>query len=198
MMFLNQLWKEGFMPGIFMMNDRNVVDVRNSLVNAFLDVHKTRDYALVLWLDDDQLIDYNLFLRLLNHYEKSDDIQILSGRYLKYSDRDLEKKTVCAFFRDSNEYKPVPLESQKIVEVDACGFGMLFVDPDVHVRMQELHGNSQFMMEEWDGTTYTEDILWCERIKEDGKRIFLDNSIKIGHGGGKCNDRSALTPGPSP
>lgn len=185
MMLLNRLWKEGFVPGVFMVNADNVVDARNSLVNTMLKAHLRVDYSLVLWLGDDLLVDYNMFLRLLNHFEMNEDIGILSARYLQFSAQDPEKGNVCAFYRDVNDYVPVPLELEKIVEVDACGFGTLFVDPKIHMRMHELYGPSQFMMEEWDGVIYGEDIIWCERIKEDGKKIYLDNSVKIGHAGGK-------------
>lgn len=131
----------------------------------------------IFMVDDDMICPDDLFLRLYRHHEIAD--------------------IVCPLAFTRNEpYKPVLYAAiegydavnrsdyfinnvimnypkNKLVEVDACGFGAALLKTGYLKKMSAPY----FMSSEGTG----EDILHCYKAKKVGARVFMDTTFNIGH-----------------
>lgn len=138
-------------------------------------IEKEMDY--IFFVDDDMICPDDLFQRLYRHHEIAD--------------------VVCPLAFTRNEpYKPVMYASvegwdpvnrtdyflnnvvmnypkNKLVEVDACGFGAALVKTSILHKISPPY----FMCSEGTG----EDILFCYKVKKAGGRVFMDTTFNIGH-----------------
>ena len=138
-------------------------------------LEKEMDY--IFFVDDDMICPDDLFLKLYRHHEKAD--------------------VVCPLAFTRNEpYKPVMYASiegydpvakmdyfinnnimnypkNKLVEVDACGFGAALVKTEILKKIEPPY----FMCSEGTG----EDILFCYKVRKAGGRVFMDTTFNIGH-----------------
>lgn len=129
----------------------------------------------IFFVDDDMICPDDLFLRLYRH----------------------DKDVVCPLaFTRNPPYNPVMYASiegwdevnrssyfinnvvrnyprNKLVEVDACGFGACLMKTWMLKKIEPPY----FMSSEGTG----EDILFCYKSKKVGARVFMDTSINIGH-----------------
>jgi hypothetical protein len=131
----------------------------------------------ILFVDDDMICPDNLFLKLYKHRGIAD--------------------VVCPLAFTRNEpYKPVIYASvegydavnksdyfinnvvmkyprNKLVEVDACGFGAALIKVDILRKIEPPY----FMCSSGTG----EDILFCYKVRKAGGRVFMDTTFNIGH-----------------
>jgi len=138
-------------------------------------IEKNMDY--LFFIDDDMICPDDLFLRLYRHHNVAD--------------------VVCPLAFTRNEpYKPVMYASiegydpvnrsdyfinnvimnypkNKLVEVDACGFGAALIKVDIIRKITPPY----FMCSEGTG----EDILFCYKVRKAGGRVFMDTTFNIGH-----------------
>lgn len=138
-------------------------------------LEKEMDY--IFFVDDDMIVPDDLFLRLYRHHKIAD--------------------VVCPLAFTRNEpYKPVMYASvegydavnradyfinnvvmnypkNKLVEVDACGFGAALVKTSILKKITPPY----FMCSEGTG----EDILFCYKVRKSGGRVFMDTTFNIGH-----------------
>lgn len=131
----------------------------------------------IFFVDDDMICPDDLFLKLYRHRNVAD--------------------VVCPLAFTRNEpYKPVMYASvegydavnksdyfinnvvmnyprNKLVEVDACGFGAALVKVSILKKISPPY----FMCSSGTG----EDILFCYKVRKVGGRVFMDTTFNIGH-----------------
>lgn len=131
----------------------------------------------IFFVDDDMICPDDMFLRLYRHHEVADVVCPLA-------------------FTRNPPYKPVmyasiegwdPVERSdyfinnvvmnyprnKLVEVDACGFGAALVKTSILKKIAPPY----FMCSSGTG----EDILFCYKVRKVGGRVFMDTTFNIGH-----------------
>lgn len=201
-----RLYKVGFDPSFFFIDQTNVAISRNKLAKFFVESHRSEHgpFSVAFCLDSDHTFLFDDFMNLLFHYDsvnKSDGVKILSARYIT---RDVNNPKVCAFmkheFKPENPehkpyfaYKAVMPDTKGIVEVDGVGFGFIMVAPEVFEKMYEVYGEHQFLFRavgpKEGGGIIGEDLDWCDKAQEQGYKIYLDNDVSIGHYGGIIDDK---------
>jgi len=145
----------------------SVADARNSLVQqAQMDGAKW-----LLMCDTDQVYPANTLTRLLSHGKHVCGVSV-HRRWPPY-DR--------IFYRgELGKYQNVPDEesfSGNLIEVDATGTGCLLFDMAIFDDIEQ----PWFKFEVREGKTVGEDIYFCSKAREAGKRIYVDTSIEVGH-----------------
>jgi hypothetical protein len=111
----------------------------------------------------------------------SDDVHVLAARALI---KNMEAPGVCAYVRGKNgSYCSISPNLTNIQEVDAVGLGFCLVSPKLMEDMYAKHGKRQFMFT-WEGDgVLGEDFYWCNLVRELGHKVYVDNTVTVGHYG---------------
>jgi len=181
--FMLSLCQHGFKPTLAVVDFTYIVFARNILTEAFVEEQNHRrinnkpKISLALWLDSDHVFSFRDFEKLLESYD-NEKADAMSARYLV---RQNDEKVVCAYERlPEGDYTPISLLSSGVREVDASGLGFFLVNADALEEAYIKHGRDLFSTKNRTG----EDMIFCESLKEMGKRILVNNDVKIGHEGG--------------
>lgn len=131
----------------------------------------------ILFLDDDMILPNDLFLRLYRHRNVADVVCPLAFTrnepynpviYASVEGYDAVNRSDYFVNRYVMNYP-----KNKLVEVDACGFGAALIKVDILKKITPPY----FMCSEGTG----EDILFCYKVKKAGGRVFMDTTFNIGH-----------------
>lgn len=140
-----------------------------------------RDCDYLFMIDDDMISPDDLFERLYRH---NVDVVAPLAFTRNYPHNPVLYSTLEGF--DPVNQKPYfsntvikKYPKDKLVEVDAVGFGAVLIKMEVVRKMSEPY----FMSTNATG----EDILFCYNAKKAGARIFMDTSTKLGHLGAPLN-----------
>lgn len=189
--FITELFNCGFKVGVLMTDHTTAVAARNEIAKqAYHRGIKGDAASIFVWIDSDHTFTFSDFMNLLRHYDDNPEIKILSARNLT---KNLENPRICAYTELVNiqNYRTVEPSLKRVQKVDAVGFGFVMVDPEVIIKMYEVYGRKQFMIEFSDLTKTgikSEDVAWCELAREQGFKIWLDNSVTPGHYGCVISD----------
>lgn len=148
---------------------RGIDHIRNQLVDAA----KKYDCTHILFLDVDHRHNPDTIVKLISHNK-----QIVSG--LSY--RRVPPFEVCAFNGQINAYKEiVDWEDGSLIEVDSVGAACLLIDMEVFNNIEKPY----FMfMENPDPNSkfgIGEDVVFCNRVKQAGYKIYVDTSCTNKH-----------------
>lgn len=183
--FISNLYKHGHEVAEVMVDQCNVVAARNKLATAAYEIEKEEGADLYVWIDSDHTFRYENFMELVYHFHMcGDEAKILSARNFT---KDLSNPQVCAYTKKGTAYEPIPANLENIQEVDAVGFGFIIIAPEVITKMYETHGSRQFMVKftEHESTdVVSEDLYWCDLVRNLGYKILVDNLVTPGHYGG--------------
>jgi hypothetical protein len=172
--------------------ERQVVDwARNNLAEAGKETYmpewsgKKEKFTHLLWLDDDHVFYPNLACKLAAHLCSS-DVDMVGALYVNRYNPDEGGDCFCVAYvkdpeKDYDESKPedrfshypIVLPEPGLIEVDAIGFGAVLMKRDVLDRVPQ-----PWFTLDWRGG---EDITFCKRAKEQGIKICLDASTRMGH-----------------
>ena len=72
-------------------------------------------------------------------------------------------------------YTDYPQDS--LFEVEGCGFGAVMMTKDLIKDVWDAYHQPPFMPLEWCG----EDMAFCYKVRQLGRKIWCDSSIKVGH-----------------
>jgi len=131
----------------------------------------------IFFVDDDMICPDDLFLKLYRHHEVADVVCPLAFTrnppykpvlYAAIEGYDSISKTD---YFINNWIMNYP--KNKLVEVDACGFGAALIKTDILRKIEPPY----FMCSEGTG----EDILFCYKVKKAKGRVFMDTTFNIGH-----------------
>lgn len=146
---------------------------RNRLVATMLDL----DAEHILFVDDDHVFSPWLAQRLLTHRQP-----IVGGLYMK---RVFPFSPVAYGERDSDgRYLPLLLTDHDdgLVEVVALGTGAMMIHRDVLLKVGGENG-PWFSYGVNDTEMVSEDLVFCERARDSGYRIYVDlgKHARVGH-----------------
>lgn len=156
-----------------------VYDSRNGLARKAI----LEGFDRVLWLDSDMKFDPDLFRRLSDDLDEGRDF--VSGLYFtrKPPQKPVVFKKAGYEQFGENGLKPIaepyydyPKES--VFEVAAAGFGGAMMNVSLLKDVEEKYGLpfSPIM-------GFGEDISFCMRVQELGKKMWCDSRVKMGHVG---------------
>lgn len=154
-----------------------IYDARNGLANQAID----GGFDRVLWLDSDMMFQPDYLQRLSADID--DGMDMVCGLYttrrtpikpaifseigLKMNDDGTAKPIAKHFF----DY---PKDS--VFEIAACGFGGVMVKTSLLKEVKDKYGLPFSPI-----LGFGEDISFCMRVKELGKKMFCDSRAKMGH-----------------
>ena len=72
-------------------------------------------------------------------------------------------------------YTDYPKDS--LFEVEGCGFGAVMMTKELIKDVWDYYGQPPFSPLEWCG----EDMAFCYKVRQMGRKIWCDSSIKVGH-----------------
>ena len=157
-----------------------VYDSRNSLARRAI----LEGFDRVLWLDSDMKLPPDLLMKLSADLDEGRDM--VSGLYV--SRKPPIKPVIYSaigydHIEGSMEVKPYakqyydyPLDS--IFEVEACGFGAVLMNTSLLEEVEKKFGLPFAPI-----MGFGEDLSFCLRVKELGKKIYCDSTVKVGHVG---------------
>ena len=172
--FTTARFPEGTELGLVMRVGTYVHSARNDLLQEAL--RQEVDY--VLWLDSDMRFPPDTLLRLLSH-------RIRGVVGANYSTKDYPGRFV-AIKEVTKPGSPGKVlhtmdDSEGTEEVEALGFGCVLMDMEVIRPLFDPEDPDfhPFFFEwvEGMGTQYGEDVLFCNRLREEGVRIFVDHDL---------------------
>ena len=148
---------------------------------------KKIDY--ILWIDSDHRFMPEDIYTLIQHL-KDHDLDSLSATYFTKSLPTgacaLEIKDRLADGRP-NKYKLlVDFTTGRLYEMDAVGFGMFLMKPEILEEVYAKFGKCPFTFETRGPNNdhiIGEDISFCEKMKDIGYEVWLDTGVLIGHMG---------------
>ena len=158
-----------------------VYDARNTLARKAI----VEKFDRVLWLDSDMVFDPDFMERLNADLDEGRDV--ISGLYFT---RKLPLKPVifneCGYYRRNEETREViptaktyyDYPKDSIFEVAACGFGGVLMNTSLLAEVEAKYGLPFAPI-----VGFGEDISFCLRVTELGKKIYCDSRAKMGHVG---------------
>ena len=167
----------------------NIYYVRNMCLGADISRGKDQkpfnnqvDYDYIMWIDSDIVFTPQQFQKLLDH--KKD---IVSGIYLMGDGRHLAtcKKWDEEYFKKHCHFKFLTFEDVKgkegLIEVSYTGMGFMLIKKGVFESI-EYPWFSPIVKKIGNIVDFTmEDVAFCLNAKENGFKIFVDQTVIVGH-----------------
>ncbi len=133
--------------------------VRTKLIEEF---NKT-DFTHLCFIDSDQTFSRDYIFKLLQH-----DKDIIT---IPTKCRDNQTYNLYSFNSVINGYEGYKALPDGLIEVEACGFGLILIKRDVLQYIPRIDL----------GYNKSEDIWFCEKARSLNYKIFADCSMKLGH-----------------
>jgi len=147
----------------------NSVVQRNEIIKSFL--NSPAKFSHLFFMDSDMSFPQNALLKLLLR-----DKDVVCGIYLKK----IEPFSVCA--KPLNNSETLIADTSGLIEVDAAATGCMLVSRGaVNSVVEHELNNSVFAYDEIDGEFVTEDYVFCNKLKSQGYKIFIDTEVLCGH-----------------
>ena len=160
---------------------------RNILFKKAFDHMKTEDFTHLLLLDSDHVFEPESVLQLIGLYHqfKSD---ILGAGYLT------KQEPVNLVALKATEYSTLDptlpirykmlthIEMNKVYEVDAIGFGMVVMRPEILKSMIEHYKTGELCEFPYrEGIVIGEDVSFCQKAKKMGYKVEVTTAFILGH-----------------
>lgn len=171
--FHQQLVEDGHSCKFVFVNGFNAVKARRLLIEHCIKTEEEYDY--VLWLDSDHVYKKEHLYDLIDRMKK-ENLDMLSATYkLHGSSETVHGITENNIFR---HFKDEELK-EEVIDCDVVGFGFMVMTHDFVRKLYERFGDQLFV---FDATkNMTEDVKFCNAVKEVGKRVCFDPKVKVGH-----------------
>jgi hypothetical protein len=142
---------------------------RNQIVDI---VQQHGGFTHLLFMDTDMTFPQDTIRKLVLH-----DKDVVSGlyfeRYAPY--RPMVRK------RLDDGYSLADFTQAPLIEVDALGAGCMLIKMDVFDKLEKPYFEYRLTKSGVKETFLSEDIVFCERVREAGIKIFCDTTIRCGH-----------------
>ena len=165
-----------------------VYDSRNGLARRAI----VEGFDRVLWLDSDMEFQPDLFQRLSDDLDEGRDIvsalcttrkyPIKPCVYEKCGYEQMDEKQVKPIARAYNNY---PKDS--VFECEAVGLAAVMMNTSLLKEVEAKYGLPFAPM-----LGFGEDLSFCLRVKDLGKKIWCDSRVKVGHIGYKTYGESDI------
>lgn len=165
-------WMHGLKIYQMGITERMVVDwARNDLARtaiSHINEYTGGKFTHLLWLDDDHVFNPDMAVRLASH-----NVDMVSAMYFGRTSPFLPVVYVKDNDPDPYKHYPLIIAPKTMFEVDAVGFGAMFMKANVFERVPEP----------WFTIDYRagEDIAFCVKAKEHGVKIYCDGAYRMGH-----------------
>lgn len=149
----------------------HIEDLRNNLVEQALELGCTHG----IQMDVDQVYHPKTITRLLSH-----KLAVVGARvHRRYPPFDSLMLKKVEIDEQTNGYESIDdWEEGELVEVDATGGGCLMFDMNVFRKIPYPWFE---VKKQKGGEVVGEDILFCQKLKAAGYKIFVDSSLECGH-----------------
>lgn len=176
---------------MYYLNKEYIVDmqfVENTLIGMARDLLfekalvnlANKHHKYVLWLDSDHIFKPEQFITLKKTMDKYQQ-KMVSALYFSRKDGDI-KPIMLMESKTKGMYNTIAeIPENTLMEVDACGFGMLLMKPKV-LRDIATKYKKPFTHDNLDNLG--EDVLFFKRAEEFGHKPIVDTSVCIRHMGG--------------
>ena len=158
-----------------------IFDARNeAAVDAI-----TQEADRVLWIDSDMVFKSDMMERMSARLDQG--CEMVCGLFFKrvlptspVIYKQLEPPTMN---KDGSktpniiQYTDYPKDS--LFEVEGCGFGAVMMTTELLKAVWDYYKQAPFMPLDWCG----EDMAFCYKARQIGRKIWCDSSIKVGHMG---------------
>ena len=153
-----------------------IYNARNNLARQAIE----GEFDYVLWLDSDVQFEPDLLKRLMAHVENG--LEYVSGLYFKR--RYPTEPVIYQEIRQTKNDRELTTEAliyedypkDQLFEVDASGFGAVLMKVDLLKAVWDKYG-----LPFSPALGLGEDISFCWRAKQLGKKMYCDSSIKLKH-----------------
>lgn len=159
---------------------------RNVLASMGYGEIKQGNVTHVLWLDSDQIYEPQDVYKLM-FVMKEFNLDTVSATYFTKNNDPKAVALTIQKYTTSEPREPIAyqminkLELNMLYEVDAVGFGMFLMKPEVITEIYDKFGESPFAFPVREGQLIGEDIVYCEKIKSLGKKVHIHTGVLIGH-----------------
>lgn len=160
---------------------------RNTLYDRALEaIKREKDFTHVIWIDSDHTFKPEDLIELLRQKEQFKSDIIGAGYLTKHSPIGLVALKAAEYRMDMPD---VPkrfhmiqrFELNKVYEVDAIGFGMVAMKPDVLLAMEKAFGKLVFEFPLVEDIVQGEDVAFCNKAKMLGYKIDVSTAVMLGH-----------------
>jgi hypothetical protein len=138
-------------------------------------------YDKIFCIDSDIVWNPEQFLRLY-----SSDKEVISAVYFDAQGAD------AMIHKNKNDFRPTSREELQLlqqlnepIEVYGVGLGFMCIKSGVFESLKRPWFGLGKVLQEVDGVTYElplgEDLYFCERVAEQGHKVFVDPNIIVGH-----------------
>ena len=138
-------------------------------------------YDKIFCIDSDIVWNPEQFLRLY-----SSDKKVISAVYFDAQGAD------AMIHKNKNDFRPTSREELQLlqqlgepIEVYGVGLGFMCIKSGVFESLKRPWFGLGKVLQEVDGVTYElplgEDLYFCERVAEQGHKVFVDPNIIVGH-----------------
>lgn len=144
--------------------------------NNICDIAEKQQCTHIMFLDTDMTFPPDTIQKLLAH-----DLDIVGGLYFER----YEPYKPAVFWKhpDGDYALPHDIPYGQLLECDALATGCMLIKMDVFKRLTKPW--FEYRVAEYGSKKeikfFSEDIVFCERVKELGYKIFVDTSIECGH-----------------
>ena len=148
--------------------------------NQIVDIAQKQGCKYLMFLDTDMTFPPDTILRLMKHQK-----DIVSGLYFeRYAPH---RPVIRQDYDDGKEkgYALADYTQGDLIEVAATGGGCLLINMEVFDRLEKPYFDYRLEKTEKDlgikETFYSEDLVFCEKARRAGYKIWCDTTIRCGH-----------------
>ena len=154
-----------------------VYDARNGLASQAID----RGFDRVLWLDSDMMFSPDLLQRLSKDIDAGMDMVCALYTTRRTPIKPAIFSEISVQLNDDGTAKPIAktyhdYPKDSVFEVEACGFGGVMLKTSLLKEVKDKYGLPFSPI-----LGFGEDISFCMRVKELGKKVYCDSRVKMGH-----------------
>ncbi len=184
-LIMKGLEKHGYACVPWFFHCSSVSITRNVMAKNIIDY--TKD-GLVLWIDDDNLLDYPQALKLLQELEAHPEADIVAAwTWIQTDWLPLDAQASCGVFDESGCMKKIASfkideQGPELYEVEWTGFPAVAMRRETLVKAGKNCFSPLPTKDEGLGFgLYGEDVSFSLRLRQNGGRIFVDPTVYVPH-----------------
>lgn len=140
--------------------------------NQLVEFAKQQDCKYLMFLDTDMTFPPDTILKLMRHQK-----DIVSGLYFeRYAPH---RPVIRQTFQDG--YALADYTKGDLIEVAATGGGCLLINMEVFDRLEKPYFDYRLEKSGLKETFFSEDLVFCEKVRKIGYKIWCDTTIRCGH-----------------
>lgn len=154
-----------------------IYDARNKIAEQAIE----GDYDRCLWLDSDMIFPADMMEKMSAHLDNG--LEIVTGLYFTRKNPIIPTIYKDCGYYENSDHKFVPsarsflnYPKDSLVEIEGMGFGCVMHTVDMLREIKAKYG-----MPFTPVMGFGEDLSFCGRVIDSGRKIYADTSIKCGH-----------------